>query len=141
MLKIVGQGWAEIKIGNKVICKASDLTQLPLDFLKALYDYLNVEDFKEKRFSSSVYVDLEGDALNFVFSNWDDDKPHVFMIYSAPTESDFAVKTFDVEPLSLARELVDDIEKDFDDWAKWCDEKDLAYWLNKLKSALKTIEQ
>ena len=141
MLKIVGQGWAEIKIGNKVICKASDVTEVPLDFFKALYDYLNENDEKEKRYSSSVYVDLEGDALNFVFSNWDDSKAHVFMIYSAPTESDFAVRTFDAEPLSLARELVEDIEKDFKNWAEWCDEEDLASWLNKLKAVLKAIEQ
>lgn len=139
MLKIVGQGWAEIKIGNKVICKASDVTEVPLDFLKALYDFINIEDKKEKRYSSSVYVDLEGDALNFVFSNWDDDKAHVFMIYSAPTESDFAVRTFDVEPLALAQELVEDIEKDFKNWTEWCDEEDLAYWLDKLKAVLKAI--
>ena len=140
MLKIVGQGWAEIKIGDREICKASDLTEVPLDFLKALYDYLNEKDIKEKRYSSSVYVDLEGAALNFVFSRWEDDK-RVFMIYSAPTESDFAVRTFDVEPFNLARELVEDIEKDFKNWAEWCDEETLVYWLDKLKVVLKENEQ
>ena len=64
MLKISGPGWANVIIDGKVVFDGSYLTDMPIDFMKALYDYFNNYDKEDKRFSSSVYV------LSIKHQNW-----------------------------------------------------------------------
>ena len=159
MLRISGAGWAEIKIGEKVICEASYLTDVHIDFLKAFYDYFNknFEDIGSARNSSSVYVDLEGSVMNFVFSDMMYSAPtdeKVFVFYPTYVKEDnkmkvkWKVDAFNIDPYYLALELVKDIEEDIDNWAKWgsyalSGEKaekyyydELQCWLEKLKGVL-----
>lgn len=142
MLKISGQGWANIIIDGKVVFEGSYLTDMPCDFMKALYDYFNNS-------SSSVYVDCEGGVANFVFSDmaYSGNEQKVFMFYPANTKTGWEIRAFDVDPYHLANELIEDIENDFENWVKWGSadyeeglksaRKNLKYWLNKLKSVMK----
>ncbi len=150
MLKITGPGWAEIKIGDRVICEASYLTDVPLDFLKALYDYFNKYDAADKRFSSSVYVDLEGSFFNFVFTTEDGTEPAIFIIYKDFTKGGvLKIEKLSTDPYFLAKELIDDIEKDMHSWVDFMDygseteeykasrKKEITFWLNKLEDVIK----
>lgn len=149
MLKISGAGWANIIIEGNVVFDGSYLTDIPCDFMKALYDYFNNFDNDDKRFSSSVYVDCEGGVANFVFSDmaYSGSGQKVFMFYPAKTKTGWEIQTFDVDPYYLAIELIEDIENDFENWVKWGSDdskkglqqarKNLNYWLNKLKKVMK----
>ena len=153
MLKISGPGWAEISIAGNVVFEGSYLTDIPCDFLRALYDYFsyNCPDHLNSRQSASVYVDSEGSVANFVFSDmfYSGNGQKVFMMYPKRIKDGEAYKTiwavdaFDVDPYDLAVELINDIESDFENWVEWeatdvVDSKNrLSYWLEKLKSVTK----
>lgn len=100
MLKISGVGWANIIIEGKVVFEGSYLTDIPCDFMKALYDYFNNFDNVDKRFSSSVYVDSEGSVANFVFSNmcYSGNGQKVFMFFPAKTKTGWEIQAFDTDP-------------------------------------------
>lgn len=148
MLKISGVGWANIIIEGKVVFEGSYLTDIPCDFMKALYDYFNNFDNIDKRFSSSVYVDGEGCVANFVFSNmvYSGNGQKVFMFFPAKTKTGWEIQAFDTDPYFLAIELIEDIEKDFENWVIWGSNnseeglqrarENLNYWLKKLKSVI-----
>jgi len=149
MLKISGPGWAEISIGGEVVFEGSYLTDIPCDFIKALYDYFNNYDKEDKRFSSSVYVDCEGGVANFVFTDmvYSGNGQKVFMFYPANTKTDWGIEAFNVDPFHLAIELIDDIENDFENWVTWARPSSpeeikqirdkLSHWLGKLKDVMK----
>ena len=152
MLKISGTGWAKISIDNQVVYTGSYLTDIPCDFMKALYDYCSKDEIEERdcRRSSSVYVDSEGGVANFVFSDmiYSQNDQKVFMFYSGKNGWEF--KAFNADPVDLTKELVRDIESDFENWVEWyCNEKEpakkaardnLSYWLNKLKEIIAIIK-
>ncbi|MCM1289128.1 MAG: hypothetical protein NC132_00465 [Corallococcus sp.] len=150
MLKITGLGWTAISIDNQVVYRGSYLTDIPCDFMKALYDYCSREELDEVecRMSSSVYVDSEGGAANFVFSDmtYSGNGQKVFMFYSDGNGWNF--KAFNADPYDLAKELICDVEDNFEKWVQWygydgnCEKskkaietarENLAYWLNKLR--------
>lgn len=149
MLKISGSGWANVIIEGNVVFEGSYLTNMPVDFMMALYDYFNNYDKEDKRFSSSVYVDCEGGVANFVFTDmvYSGNGQKVFMFYRADTKTGWEIQAFDVDPYYLANELIDDIEEDFENWVRWGYDdskkglqqarKTLSYWLNKLKDVMK----
>lgn len=143
MLKISGDGWAKINIGEKVVYEGSYLTDIPLDFLKALYDYFspNLATDLNIRPSSCVRVDCEGGEAYFVFSNSEYSDKKVFMFCGGKEE--FHIEPFNIDPYYLAVELISDIENDFENWVKWFStldkklvRKNLIFWLNKLKKAV-----
>lgn len=150
MLKISGVGWAEIKIGGEVVCEGSYLTEIPLDFLKALYDYFNRDekDYLNRRYSSSVFVDLEGKAVNFVFSDmYDYSEDKVFMFYQKDNRKKWGIRSFSYDPYFLAKELIGDVENNIDAWSGWFadsyTEADknhyksmLLHWTEKLKKVI-----
>ena len=149
MLKITGPGWAEVSIEGKIVFEGSYLTNMPCDFMKALYDYFNNYDNQDKRVSSSVYVDCEGGVANFVFSDmvYSGNGQKVFMFYQANTKTGWEIQAFDIDPYYLAVELINDIESDFENWVNWGSDDspeglksakaDLTYWLEKLKFVVK----
>ena len=146
MLKISGAGWAQISIGDKVVYEGSYLTNIPCDFMKALYDYFNRNEREERdwRCSSSVYVDCEGGVANFVFSDmcYSGNGQKVFMFYPNFADGDWKIEAFDIDPYYLAVELISDIENDFENWLEFSENsqsarKDLKYWLKKLKQVIK----
>lgn len=135
------EGWgAKIILGGKEICEPSEITSnAPIDFLKAFCDLLGKD--KQNRNVATVYVDCEGPEYFFTFyagsiivlkDYYNDEKD-----YGWKSE---VLTGFNM--VSLAKELICDIEDNFDYFSKWNDiyehtpqyKKDLKFWLNKLKS-------
>ena len=135
------EGWgAKLIINGKEICEPSEcMCNTPIDFLKAFYDLLSKEP--DNRKATTVYIDCEG--------------PEFYLTFYAGsiliTEVYNGLKTEMLTGLNmklLAKELIHDIENNWDYFSKWdyfltwkdVDKfdysKNLKLWLNKLKSII-----
>jgi len=99
-------GWTNLKFLN-FSERASYLTDIPNDCLDAFIYALQTNN------PAIVYFDAEGYDFHLISS--------YYRSYIVIDKEDNEVKTYIIEKniLELAKELVNDIEKDFDDWLNW----------------------
>ena len=99
-------GWTNLKISN-FSKRASYLTDIPNDCLDAFIHALQTNN------PAIVYFDAEGFDFHLVSS--------YYRSYIVVDKEDNTVDTYVIEKdiIELAKELVDDIQKDFDAWLNW----------------------
>lgn len=95
-------GWCDIRVGN-FIGQGSYVTDIPLDFMECFIHYLHSG-------SGSVYVDEEGTEFTFVVSDCE-----TYIIECRDEEPKLHFFE-DIYPNELCKELVCDIESNFDGW-------------------------
>ncbi len=117
-------GWTNVSIGefNE---SASYLTDVPNDCLDA-FIYA-----RENCFPAVVYFDAEGYEYYLVAS--------YFESFVTIEKDKLRTYRFDLDLVDLAKELIDDIEQNIDDWADWQCYKE--YDENELKRNKRKLEQ
>src|SRR5574344_1231695 len=106
MLSEPKYGWANISIGDWTD-RCSYLTDVPFQLLEAMNESC------KKHKPVAVEFDAEGWEYIIIF-DWF--KTHII------TENDnFELKTIEVNRDNLAKELVDDILRNIDEWSSWND--------------------
>lgn len=102
-------GWAKIKIGN-FEDRCSYVQNVPVQLLKAL-------DHSVRTYEASVVsIDAEGYEYIIVFSQFN---THIIMEDAEVDQ--YSLKTINIGYRELARELIEDIRRDLDEWACWMD--------------------
>jgi len=131
MLSNPKHGWVNINIGefNEV---ASYLTDVANDCLDAFIFA------RENGFPAVVYFDAEGYDYHIIVSYFES-----FIIIQKDETKTYH---FDLDFYDLAKELIDDIEKNIDDWADWqCynqyDEDELKRNKRKLEQKIARLKQ
>ena len=99
-------GWTHIQFSN-FSERASYLTDIPNDCLDAFIYALQTNN------PAIIYFDAEGFDFHLVSS--------YYRSYIIKDKEDNIVDTYVIEKgiIELAKELVNDIEKDFDEWLQW----------------------
>lgn len=111
MLSEPKYGWANISIGDWTD-RCSYLTDVPFQLLEAMNESC------KKHKPVAVEFDAEGWEYIIIF-DWF--KTHII------TENDnFELKTIEVNRDNLAKELVDDILRNIDEWSSWNDYGDMT---------------
>ena len=137
MLENPSCGWVKIHLGD--FCdRASYLTDVIYDILEALIHVLN------RKGSASVYFDAEGWEWYIVLTWYE-----TFVIdYPYRTDEEYINSVDDSPELTvidmriedIAKEVIKDFEKDYDEWIHWLPEdeseertKELNKMINKIK--------
>lgn len=104
MLSKPSVGWTTVKLGD-FEDRASYLTDVPHDCLDAFIYTL------ENHRPAVVFFDAEGWNYHIVFS--------YYTTYILMEKDELEVYEVELDFTELAKELVDDIEQNIDDWANW----------------------
>ena len=140
MLENPSCGWVKVHIGD--FCdRASYLTDVIYDILEALIHVLN------RKGSASVYLDAEGWEWYIVFTWYE-----TFIIdYPYRTDEEYMnsiddkpeLTVIDMRIEDIAKEVIKDFEKDYDEWIHWLPEdeseertKELNKMIDKLKKLI-----
>lgn len=124
-------GWTNVSIGEFNEC-ASYLTDVPNDCLDA-FIYA-----RENGFPAVVYFDAEGYEYYLIAS--------YFESFITIEKDELKTYRFDLGLVDLAKELIDDIEQNIDEWADWqCykeyDENQLKINKRKLEQKIRRLKQ
>lgn len=128
MIKNLNSGWCNFKLGS-FIGHPSYLTDVPVDLLNAFIEL-------HKNESGIVWFDEEGSEFTLVLV-----RNSIFIIEEKekPILHDFSeLNIFEIE-----KELILDIENDFDKWVKWLpddDEKKIKERKKELKKLIKQLK-
>ena len=140
MLENPKHGWVKVHLGD--FCdRASYLTDVIDDILEALIHVLN------RKGSASVYLDAEGWEWYIVFTWYE-----TFIIdYPYRTDEEYMnsiddkpeLTVIDMRIEDIAKEVIKDFEKDYDEWIHWLPEdeseertKELNKMIDKLKKLI-----
>lgn len=141
MFNIPKNGWTEIKItdNNKTFCeRASYLTDIPFEALKGIvFSLKNNVPFVQ-------YFDAEGYEYTIV-SNWFD----TYIILSKDTDE---LIRFDINMYQLSKEILNDIQKNINEWVNFSYEdftekeikirkKELCEYCEKIKELINKIDK
>ena len=140
MLENPSCGWVKIHLGD--FCdRASYLTDVIYDILEALIHVLN------RKGSASVYFDAEGWEWYIVFT-WQEtfiiDYPYrTYEEYINSVDDNPELTVIDMRIEDIAKEVIKDFEKDYDEWIHWLPEdeseertKELNKMIDKLKKLI-----
>lgn len=109
MLSNPNAGWCNVKIGD-FEGVASYLTDVPFNCLAAFIQYFERNNNIN---SVSVYFDEEGTEFRVVFDYWS-----TYIIIERDENPE--LKYIDnVSIKQLSKELIEDLERDFDCWVNW----------------------
>ena len=118
MIKITGSGWATITLNGKEICEASYDTDIANDFLEGFINLL-----KDKNCNQVVIkMDLEPDICWLVLCGGNSELKSYYKITDGydSTGKPRVVERVDlgnIDCVKMAKELIEDIESDLDNWA------------------------
>lgn len=110
MLSKPKYGWSAITIGDWSD-RCSYLTDVPFQLLEAMYD-----SCKNHKPTAAAF-DAEGWDYTIVF-DWLE--THIII-----SKDSFELKTIEINRDELAKELVEDIRNNIDEWASWIDYGDM----------------
>ena len=140
MLENPSCGWVKIHLGD--FCdRASYLTDVIYDILEALIHVLN------RKGSASVYFDAEGWEWYIVFTWYETfiiDYPYrTNEEYINSVDDNPELTVIDMHIEDIAKEVIKDFEKDYDEWIHWLPEdeseertKELNKMIDKLKKLI-----
>lgn len=133
MLTQPKHGWTDLTLDNKKYYRASYLTDVPLDLLEAFNESIKTNKTLECEF------DAEGWEHKLVCNSQQS---------SIIVEDDSILNSFSTKTIyDLAKELVIDIESNFEDWIIWIPEiedltkEEVEQRVNKLKTELNTLRE
>lgn len=104
MLGMPMYGWSHIKIGD-FEGPASYLTDVANDCLEAMIHHF------QTGFDFVVNFDAEGWTFKVISDN--------YSTYIIEDKNESILHTYKIDSVSLAQEIVSDIEEYFDEWTKW----------------------
>ena len=114
MFTIPRNGWTNLNF-DKISLRASYLTDIPNDCLDAFIYALKTNN------PAIIFFDAEGYDFHLISS--------YYRSYIIVDKEDNNVDTYVIEKgiIELAKELVNDIQRGYDDWLNWdCDDEEYA---------------
>lgn len=108
MITNLKNGWCRVKIGD-FEGEAGYLTDIPFNCLTAFIQYF---DRSSNMNSVSVYFDEEGTEFYTVFDYY-----NTYIIIDREDKPE--LKCIDICIKQLSKELIEDLERDFDAWVNW----------------------
>lgn len=137
MLKLLDGGWVTITIANKEICTAGNITDVPNEFLLGFIQLLTNEGYNNNGVVLTAY--LEPGDVYVVFSQGVDTINNYYEV-----EDNDRVFLGKLNYVELAKELIQDIEKDVDNWLSFytcLDNNKLKLKKNELLKNIKKLKK